>query len=96
MDRMKTYLNQMDKELASTDVGLSFERELPPAAASNGRSTKTADDDVDNETDEFQPVSIDLTLLKNLLESYNSQQGLPGPTSTLLQSMGIAFPDNTD
>ena len=54
-------------------------------------------DDIDDlNDDEFRPVNVDMNTVKNLLESYNSQDGLPGPTSNVLGSMGIHLPKNTD
>ena len=41
----------------------------------------------------LQPVDIDFNLVKNLLESYTSQEGGAGPTSNILQSMGIKMPE---
>lgn len=51
-----------------------------------------ANKDIEEEDDEFQPVNIDVNLVKNMLESYGAQQGLPGPASNILNSMGIALP----
>ena len=42
---------------------------------------------------ELKPVDIDFNLVKNLLESYTSQEGGAGPTSNILQSMGIRMPE---
>lgn len=41
----------------------------------------------------LKPVDIDFNLVKNLLESYTSQEGGAGPTSNILQSMGIGMPE---
>lgn len=40
------------------------------------------------------PVDVDFNLVRNLLESYSSQQGEPGPASNILQSMGIHIPED--
>ena len=45
---------------------------------------------VDDEDDDFKPVSIDVNTVKNMLESLNAQAGLPGPASNILNSMGIS------
>lgn len=77
---IKTYMEQMDKELAATTIGKSFEK-------------KTADDgfeDIEN----FEPVDIDVNALKNIAQSYQSQFGGPGPATSLLGSMGIQFKSN--
>ncbi|KAG2224647.1 hypothetical protein INT45_007892, partial [Circinella minor] len=43
-------------------------------------------DDVD------APVDVNLNLVKNILESYKSQQGLPGPAGNILGQFGIVLP----
>lgn len=52
-----------------------------------GTSNTTEDMDA-----EFSPVDVDVNLVKNLLDSFSSQQGLPGPTSNLLGVMGVQLP----
>ncbi|KAI9260746.1 SGT1 protein-domain-containing protein [Phascolomyces articulosus] len=42
--------------------------------------------------DEDAPVDINLNLVKNILESYKSQQGLPGPAGNILGQFGIVLP----
>lgn len=41
---------------------------------------------------EMTPVDVDLNLVESILNSYSSQQGLPGPASSLLGLMGIKVP----
>ena len=41
----------------------------------------------------LQPVDVDLNLVKNLLESYTSQEGGAGPASNILQSLGVHIPE---
>ena len=49
------------------------------------------------ETDaEDEDVEVDINLAKNLLESFESQGGLPGPTSNLLGLMGLLLPRDED
>jgi hypothetical protein len=50
------------------------------------------EEDIDDEDDDFRPVDVDLNAVKNLLESYGSQHGLPGPASNILGSMGFRLP----
>lgn len=73
-NRMQEYMEQMDRELAKTTIGESFEKK-------NGDSF----DDIEN----FKPVDIDVNALKNILESYRSQLGEAGPSSNMLGPMGI-------
>nr|XP_039265439.1 protein ecdysoneless homolog [Styela clava] len=70
---------QMDNELASTNVGKSFVRE--------DRTIDKSDETSKN--DELAPVNIDLNLVENFLKSFEGETELTGPTSTLLQSMGL-------
>ncbi|KAH9365739.1 hypothetical protein HPB48_009600 [Haemaphysalis longicornis] len=122
---MKSYMEQMDRELAGTNVGLSFERQPPAkpspakkeaksdaATPSKARKAPRAlaesfDDDLDSDDDDnvaaaagndadYRPVDVDLTALKNILESYSSQEGLPGPAGNLLSAMGISVPRDED
>ena len=48
----------------------------------------------DEDMEELPPVNIDINLLQNLLQSYSSQHGLPGPASNLLGAMGVELPDD--
>ncbi|KAJ8953970.1 hypothetical protein NQ314_007163 [Rhamnusium bicolor] len=72
--KMQQYMEEMDKELAATTIGESFEKK-------NGDSF----DDIEN----FKPVDIDVNALKNILESYRSQLGEAGPSSNMLGPMGF-------
>ena len=60
---------------------------------SNNQTGKT---DNDNVKDDYKPVDVDVNLVKNILESYNAQQGLPGPATNILRSMNIQIPDNSE
>ncbi|RZC37469.1 SGT1 -like ecdysoneless [Asbolus verrucosus] len=73
-NKMQQYMEEMDKELATTTIGESFEKK-------NGDGF----DDIEN----FKPVDIDMNALKNILESYRSQLGEAGPSSNMLGPMGI-------
>ena len=58
------------------------------------RSGNDDDDDDDDDTD--GEVNIDYNLAKNLLESFKSQGGMPGPTGNLLGMMGLQLPRDED
>lgn len=45
--------------------------------------------------EELTPVDVDVNLVKSLLDSFSSQQGLPGPASNLLGLMGFNLPQDT-
>uniref|UniRef100_A0A8C6M1D8 Ecdysoneless cell cycle regulator n=1 Tax=Nothobranchius furzeri TaxID=105023 RepID=A0A8C6M1D8_NOTFU len=81
LDGLKRYMDQMDQELMSTNVGQSF--------------TQTVNLD-GMEAEDIQPLDIDVNLVTNLLESLSSQAGLAGPASNLLQSLGLHLPPNSD
>ena len=46
--------------------------------------------------EEFTPVDVDVNLVKSFLDSFSSQQGLPGPASNLLGLMGLHLPQDPD
>ena len=79
-------MQQMDKELSNTTMAESFDR-LEQQQQGEGPLQQQ------QEGEELKPVDIDFNLVKNLLESYASQEGRAGPTSNILQSMGIRIPD---
>lgn len=81
-NEIETYMEQMDRELAGTTIGRSFETEI-----GEEQQKSEADDFDDIET--FKPVNIDVNTLKNMMESYQSQVGGPGPAANLLGSMGV-------
>lgn len=94
VSEMRTYMDRMDRELASTVVGQSYET----ASTTEGRVTLSGRSEENvaaangNGLEDYKPIDVDLTALKNILESYNSQQGLPGPASNLLETMGVTLP----
>lgn len=45
---------------------------------------------------QLDPVELDLDVVTNLLQSYEAQDGLAGPVSNMLRSMGVHLPDNLD
>lgn len=46
--------------------------------------------------EELTPVDVDFNLVKNFLDSFSSQQGLPGPASNLLGLMGVKVPPDAE
>ena len=52
--------------------------------------------DIDDLDEDFQPVDVDINLVQNLLESHTSQQGLAGPATNILGSMGIRLPHDIE
>lgn len=80
VSELKQYMDQMDKELASTTIGQSFDKVA---------EKEHMEDDSFSDIENFKPVDVDMNALKNLMKSYEEQIGEPGPTSTLLGSMGV-------
>ncbi|XP_004701216.1 protein ecdysoneless homolog isoform X1 [Echinops telfairi] len=96
LDSLKSYVAQMDQELAHTTIGKSFTTQKQVESLTQVTSNNSDDEDSDAEESVLSPVDVDLNLVSNILESYSSQAGLAGPASNLLQSMGVQLPDNTD
>uniref|UniRef100_A0A1A8LYS4 Ecdysoneless homolog n=1 Tax=Nothobranchius pienaari TaxID=704102 RepID=A0A1A8LYS4_9TELE len=102
LDGLKRYMDQMDQELMSTNVGQSFTQTNYNKTDWDGSSSPpSAGDGLPGEEDgmeaeDIQPLDIDVNLVTNLLESLSSQAGLAGPASNLLQSLGLHLPPNSD
>uniref|UniRef100_A0A336LLL9 CSON010150 protein n=1 Tax=Culicoides sonorensis TaxID=179676 RepID=A0A336LLL9_CULSO len=73
------YMEDMDRELAKTTIGASFEKK---------KVTKASIDDFDD-IEDFQPVDIDANTVKNMMESYKAQMGATGPATNLLGTLGV-------
>lgn len=86
---MKSYMDSMDSELAVTGLAKSFDRVQPESQEDHSEVNHGAE-----ATAGLSPVDIDMNLVKNLLESYSSQQGLAGPVSSILHAMGVNIPPN--
>ncbi|XP_044737684.1 protein ecdysoneless [Chrysoperla carnea] len=84
---IKKYMDAMDKELASTTIGQSFEKKR------NGNVAAIAESDNFDDIESFKPIDIDRNALKNILKSWESQLGDAGPAENLLGPMGIKLDD---
>ncbi|NXT75722.1 ECD protein, partial [Zapornia atra] len=93
---LKSYMKEMDRELAQTNVGKSFTTQKKGASSGNATTSQNAGPESGAEDTELTPVDVDMNLVANLLESYSAQAGLAGPTSNILQSMGVHLPENAD
>ncbi|XP_067935926.1 protein ecdysoneless homolog isoform X2 [Watersipora subatra] len=105
--KIEDFMAMMDRELSRTNVGKTFERQTARKEAApsrpeadnlsgKGRATLAEEEDISDTDEELEPVDVDFNTVKNLLESYNHQMGLPGPTSNLIESMGVKLPQNAD
>lgn len=86
---LKQYMDQMDRELASSTMGQSFEKVTSTKAKRPVSSTVSEEGDSFEDIEAFEPVDIDMNALKNILESYQSQMGGAGPAINMLGPMGI-------
>lgn len=86
--KLSAYMEQMDRELAATTIGSSFKTKANPS------NLDVEDEEDFDDIESFEPVDIDVNALKNLAESYKAQLGNHGPTSSLLNSLGVRL--NTD
>ncbi|GMN34000.1 hypothetical protein TIFTF001_004465 [Ficus carica] len=87
---MQSYSDALNRELNTTTLGKSFVRAKEQTSQKDeGTSSNTAaamDED-------FTPVDADVNLVKSFLDSFSSQEGLPGPASNLLGLMGLQLQD---
>ncbi|KAM9364586.1 protein ecdysoneless homolog isoform 2-T2 [Pholidichthys leucotaenia] len=91
VDSLRRYMDQMDEELMKTNVGQSFHQMKSSKTEVDNGSASLKDAE-----EEIQPLDVDVNLVSNLLESLTCQDGLAGPASNLLQSLGIYLPPNSD
>ncbi|XP_041803779.1 protein ecdysoneless homolog [Chelmon rostratus] len=103
LDGLKRYMDQMDQELMSTNIGQSFNlTTYNKTDVDTGSPHPSSNDNLpthgglEETEEEIQPLDVDLNLVTNLLESLSCQAGLAGPASNLLQSLGIHLPPNSD
>ncbi|KZV49782.1 hypothetical protein F511_07333 [Dorcoceras hygrometricum] len=88
MSFMDTYSDALNQELKATTLNKTFAHSTEQSSKKKDEGTSDVRDEMD-----FTPVDVDFNLVKNLLESVSSQEGLPGPASNLLGLMGVKLPD---
>jgi hypothetical protein len=88
-DFMEAYDLALQAQLAGTKMGESFERPTAAAGAAGAGQQQRGDGGLDVE---LLPVDVDLNLVKGLVASYASQQGLPGPAGNLAGLLGLQLP----
>ena len=76
----------MDSELKSTNITKSFQNKTNKKE----QVGENAAADVD------APLDLDYNVIENFLESFASQDGLPGPVSTLMRNFGLNLPPDED
>jgi hypothetical protein len=88
---MRLIMQQMDRELAQTEVGKTFERVPKVVKKRDGADVEMKDENDEDsmdtnptESEPLQPVDIDLNLVKNFLQSLAAQEGMAGPVANLM------------
>ncbi|XP_044470707.1 protein ecdysoneless homolog [Mangifera indica] len=87
---MHSYSDAMNNELKKTTLKKSFIH----ANEESSKKIEGTSNEAEDMEEEFTPVDVDVNLVKNLLDSFSSQQGLPGPASNLLGLMGVKLPQD--
>ncbi|KAK9713150.1 hypothetical protein RND81_06G006900 [Saponaria officinalis] len=90
---MHAYSDVLNEELKSTTLKKSFVRADDHSLKKNEGLPATGEEEMD---EDFTPIDVDVNLVKSLLDSFSSQQGLPGPASNLLGLMGKQLPVDDD
>ncbi|KAI8979008.1 SGT1 protein-domain-containing protein [Pilobolus umbonatus] len=83
-DDMEAMMHEMDEEINTHD-------KLSKSFVKVNENTNE-----DSYEDEDAPVDIQLNLVKNVLESFKGQQGLPGPAGNLLNQFGFILPEDNE
>ncbi|KAI9165793.1 hypothetical protein LWI28_020574 [Acer negundo] len=90
---MHSYADALNNELKNTTLKKSFVLANEESSKKIEGASNATDLDMD---EDFTPVDVDVNLVKNLLDSFSSQEGLPGPTSNLLGLMGVKLPQDAN
>ncbi|XAR58162.1 hypothetical protein NMG60_11026565 [Bertholletia excelsa] len=90
---MDTYSEVLQEELKTSTLNKTFVRAKQQECSSKNEGTSNAPEGMN---EEFTPVDVDVNLVKSFLDSFASQQGLPGPASNLLGLMGLHIPRDTN
>lgn len=67
-----------------------------PSFCRRSAESKTANAELENESQSDSDIDIDLNLAHNILQSFKSQGGTSGPTSSLLGLMGFKLPKDDE
>ncbi|GAA0173265.1 hypothetical protein LIER_41490 [Lithospermum erythrorhizon] len=89
-DFMHAYSDVLNRELKDTTLGRSFVRANEnPLNKDEVRYIFLSASNAQEDMEDFTPVDVDVNLVKSLLDSFSSQQGLLGPASNLLGLTGL-------
>lgn len=78
-------------EETQAELESSFEEYLRSMDAELSESTKLAHFTPDADKGD-EKVQLNSRLVENILESFTAQQGLPGPASNIISSLGLTLP----
>lgn len=95
-DEIRKVMQQMEAELREAGA---LDREARPAKALKARRKAPASNDESHseeetveELEDASDVDVELSLAKNLLESFKAQAGTAGPASNMMGMLGIKMP----
>lgn len=90
--QIATATDSDDDSRASADFAEAYDNVMDhelqgtKVRANTGESSRATEDDA------IEPMNIDVQVVKNLLKSYSSQNGIPGPVGNLLGMMDVRVP----
>ncbi|KAI9260450.1 SGT1 protein-domain-containing protein [Helicostylum pulchrum] len=88
---------KQEEEENMTDVMQEMDQEISSHDKISGSFAKlTTNEENEEQEDENAPVDVQLNLVKNVLESFKSQQGLPGPVGNILTQFGFVLPGDNE
>ncbi|KAJ4966907.1 hypothetical protein NE237_018756 [Protea cynaroides] len=87
---MDSYSDALNAELKASTLKNSFIR----SSAQSSKNDEGPSNPMKEMDEDFTPVDVDVNLVKSFLDSFASQQGLPGPASNLLGLMGLQLPQD--
>ncbi|CAG8591663.1 8006_t:CDS:10 [Funneliformis caledonium] len=90
---MNTYMQAMEAELSTSKIPESF---VHSSNEDEGSVSSSKKGDEESNEEFYKPVDVDLNLVKNLLESFKSQEGLPGPFGNIINRLGNVLPKDED
>ena len=81
---------ELDKEFKIKDAEWQSYSEQMKHELHDTKVMKICDNELIESLDDIdKPVDLDMGVFQNILQSYNNENGMPGPASTLLNSLGL-------
>jgi hypothetical protein len=98
--KIRDVMRRMEAELkegGALDLDPSPQKLAPlKQKARSDQAGETSKAQNDNEAESDEEMDIDFNLAKNLLESFKSQAGMPGPGGNIMGMMGFQLPRDED